>query len=265
MLSVMLPSNQHGPERMQPLLGEAAGMTSLTDKVVLAHQLGHVIGMAVGENYALRTINSSLTTDVAEQTVRAENAELEAQAARWRADHDSLTGLLSKQAWADKVQAQIDLGEPFSLIYMDMDGFKGINDTYGHERGDEVLADFGAFMNTRLRRVNDAASYLTGRVGGDEFATIVNLTENDRRASQTEDRLQNAVDYLANSLQNFVNAQRGDIKQLRQKFDVSFGVIEYNPSQPEDAQKLISRADELMYKAKRIRKGEDPNVREDQT
>jgi diguanylate cyclase (GGDEF)-like protein len=91
--------------------------------------------------------------------------------ARWDADHDDLTGLLSRAAFRaelEEVAGRATSSVPVSLLLIDLDGFGMVNKTVGHAAGDTLLASFGE----RLREAVDPAS-LVGRLGGDEFAVIL--------------------------------------------------------------------------------------------
>lgn len=105
---------------------------------------------------------------------RARKAEVEALAEKARvkriADTDSLTGLANRRAFLDTLAARLDgvAGPDFALALIDLDGFKPINDTFGHAAGDAVLVEVGE----RLRREAGRGA-LAARIGGDEFALIV--------------------------------------------------------------------------------------------
>lgn len=85
---------------------------------------------------------------------------------------DGLTNLLSRKAWTDRVEAEIDRAMrqslPLSILLLDLDYFKKINDTYGHDVGDLVLRKTAAVVNAVLRKHD-----LIGRLGGEEFAVCV--------------------------------------------------------------------------------------------
>jgi diguanylate cyclase (GGDEF)-like protein len=95
-----------------------------------------------------------------------------------RAATDALTGLPNRRAVDDTLKrmlAQATRADShFSIVLLDLDHFKQINDTYGHERGDEVLAAFGALVSAELR-----ASDLAGRTGGEEFVFLLPDTDRD--------------------------------------------------------------------------------------
>jgi diguanylate cyclase (GGDEF)-like protein len=104
---------------------------------------------------------------------RACKAEIEALAEKARvkriADSDSLTGLASRRAFLDALTARLQSGGPrFALALLDLDGFKPINDTFGHAAGDAVLVEVGERL-----RCQSGAGALAARIGGDEFALIL--------------------------------------------------------------------------------------------
>jgi len=92
------------------------------------------------------------------------------------ADTDGLTGCLNHRAFYERLALEIEraarYGRPLSLLIADVDQFKTVNDTYGHQVGDEVLANVGRSLRGEMRGVD-----AVGRVGGDEFAVILADTE----------------------------------------------------------------------------------------
>ncbi|MGD0167974.1 MAG: sensor domain-containing diguanylate cyclase [Gaiellaceae bacterium] len=93
------------------------------------------------------------------------------------ASTDDLTGLANRRqfrkALARKVAGAERHGHPLSLLLLDLDGFKAVNDTFGHKRGDHVLRAFANLLTHRARRSN-----LVARIGGDEFALLLTQTTN---------------------------------------------------------------------------------------
>jgi diguanylate cyclase (GGDEF)-like protein len=85
-----------------------------------------------------------------------------------QASRDTLTGLANRRTVELQLEARVKRGEPFTAIYMDLNGFKKINDTYGHAAGDEVLRQVGDRLRTAFR-----AGDAIGRWGGDEFVAFV--------------------------------------------------------------------------------------------
>lgn len=93
--------------------------------------------------------------------------------------YDHLTGALSRRAFDERLPEEIKRAQiyryTFSLVFLDLDHFKGINDTYGHKRGDDVLITFVERVMTNLRTTD-----LLFRYGGDEFVAILQGTDEER-------------------------------------------------------------------------------------
>jgi diguanylate cyclase (GGDEF)-like protein/PAS domain S-box-containing protein len=85
----------------------------------------------------------------------------------WTATHDSLTGLANRTVLNDVLDSQVELGEPFALLLLDLDHFKQVNDTAGHDAGDALLTIIGN------RLAQEVLPSCVARLGGDEFALIV--------------------------------------------------------------------------------------------
>ncbi len=103
--------------------------------------------------------------------VRTETYSAELARLRRLALRDELTGLANRRAFLDRLEAELArslrTGTPFSLVLLDLDGLKDLNDTFGHHAGDAALRAFGRALRRAVR-----ASDLVARIGGDEFAVI---------------------------------------------------------------------------------------------
>ncbi|GLL02264.1 GGDEF domain-containing protein [Dactylosporangium matsuzakiense] len=86
---------------------------------------------------------------------------------RWQAHHDPLTGLANRAVLTDRLEALTDNGSPAAVLYLDLDGFKAVNDGHGHEAGDAVLRAVAARLLTLVR-----GGDLVARLGGDEFVVL---------------------------------------------------------------------------------------------
>ncbi len=144
---------------------------------------------------------------------------------------DSLTGLYNHRAFYDYLDRELAVAErhvlPLSLVYLDLDGLKEINDTLGHQEGDSVLAAAGMAILDTVRKIDIPCRY-----GGDEFCLI--LPRTDVAAAEIVcDRLIEC--FRANS-----------------DHDVSFsvGIAQTGPHQFVDRDTLLRHADLLMYQAK---------------
>lgn len=156
--------------------------------------------------------------------------------AREAANRDFLTGALSRQGFEAVARARLaEAGRqhsPVSLLIVDLDHFKSINDTLGHAGGDTVLRDFVRVTQTQLRR-----SDVLGRIGGEEFAVLLPATEPD-------DALR-----LADRLRNAVTARPAITAAGPCTYSISGGLAGWQPGETLDH--LSTRADHALYEAKR--------------
>lgn len=121
------------------------------------------------------------------------------------------------------------------FLFMDLDNLKWINDSWGHQKGDQALAQFAEILKKALRRTD-----VKGRLGGDEFAVLA--AETPGFTSET----------LANRIQEKIeefNAKKDFPFQL----SISMGIAHYDPEHPSSVDELMVRADKLMYEQKRIK------------
>jgi two-component system, cell cycle response regulator len=150
---------------------------------------------------------------------------------------DFLTGLLNRRAFfAESVRELAWVhrsGQPAVLITFDLDGFKEINDTWGHAAGDAVLRSV-----SRLLRSGRRDTDVLARLGGEEFALVVRGTELDGGRE------------LAERLRDELAALRTEHEGKALSVTASFGVTEYRPTD-EDPEDALRRADAAMYTAKR--------------
>lgn len=153
---------------------------------------------------------------------------------RYRATHDSLTGVLNRAETVDMIRRALDRGERVGVIYADLDDFKTINDLGGHRFGDQVLAIAARRLRSAVRPVDSV-----GRVGGDEFAVVC---DNIAEPSLTEE--------IASRIRAIMDAPvELDGKTL--PIGASTGVVISRPGQ--SAEQLLDAADRAMYRGKRLR------------
>jgi len=173
--------------------------------------------------------------------LKKENAELKRIVA-----HDSLTGALSFTEFKERVKYFLSLfkrfsyknGEKqyFSIVFIDLDNFKDINDSYGHEAGDNVLINFVSFLKEQLRDCD-----LVARKSGDEF--LLFLEDSNLKSSLLV--MRNIQSRIRHSL-----LSTGDY-DIQVSF--SFGVASTSEGIT-DLDKLIKEADRNMYKQKNFRR-----------
>lgn len=147
------------------------------------------------------------------------------------ADHDVLTPLLNRRAFVREVQRAIALTRrhdtPASVIYFDLDDFKGVNDRFGHAAGDAVLI---AVAERLLAHVREADA--VGRIGGDEFAVL--LQHADLKAAQTK------AEALAKAVAEQAVAAAGGAQ-----VSLTWGVRQIGAV--DSAEQALSEADAAMY------------------
>jgi diguanylate cyclase (GGDEF)-like protein len=175
------------------------------------------------------------------------------QALAHSALHDPLTGLANRRlidAHLDVALARAHRGEHcLGLLFLDLDGFKQVNEEFGHKAGDTVLAEFAARLTRAVRasdpvgRATDPAT-LVSRPGGDEFMVILSDLSSDPGPA-----IAAVVERIRNALDEPFDVGGGS----RATIGVSIGGAEY-PLDGRDAQTLIDRANGAMRSAKRARR-----------
>lgn len=149
------------------------------------------------------------------------------------ASRDSLTGLGNRRRIEFELEDLEKQGRPFCLMMLDVNGFKQINDSFGHLAGDQVLKQFAAELQTNLR-----AAELVGRWGGDEFLVILSGTPREADA---------LVAHVRSAVFGDYSIDAGGSRR-RVKISAAIGVAFANPGEPGSA--VIERADAEMYRDK---------------
>jgi diguanylate cyclase (GGDEF)-like protein len=185
---------------------------------------------------AERRLNDSLDRLVTECVVAYFDRATEELAEQAR--RDPLTGLLNHQAFTRGLESELERAKRYerglTLAFVDVDAFKGINDTYGHPEGDRILRRVAEILRESRR-----GSDLVGRMGGDEFAVC--LIESD---IETGGRFLSRVSDLLD--------EESSANRLPAGFAVSAGLASY-PHEGVTADALFRLADERLYDAKRAK------------
>ncbi|HVY87074.1 MAG TPA: GGDEF domain-containing protein [Caulobacterales bacterium] len=158
------------------------------------------------------------------------------EAAMALADRDTLTPTLNRRAFMRALHRTMSEAEryktPAAVLYLDLDGFKGVNDEYGHAAGDAVLRQVGRMLVDQVRE-SDAV----GRLGGDEFGVILNRVTADEARAKAE--------LLSAAINHTPVSHAGIDHRVR----ASIGV--HLIDAVEDPEVAVARADEAMYIDKR--------------
>lgn len=175
---------------------------------------------------------------LAEEIVRREEAEKAATI-------DGLTRLPNRRAFENKLQENIHAfntsKNKFSVILLDIDNFKGINDKFGHPVGDRVLREIGVVIHSCLRGSDFAARY-----GGEEIAIIVETSG---------DQVQKLLTRIETQISEIDPRTVGVDPEIRSKITASLGFAEYDSeTQNVPGEDIVSRADKAMYANKQAKK-----------
>ncbi|MEZ8140496.1 diguanylate cyclase [Enterovibrio sp. FF113] len=176
-------------------------------------------------------------TDITSEIVQRDNVVTMAQQLRQLVEYDSLTGIKSRHAIMNDIRETYQqfsmTGDPSMLVYIDADGFKGINDSFGHEVGDQVLVKIAEHLTSNIRD-----SDVAGRIGGDEFVVLL------RHTAQSE------VPQILERLCRDINSEGLPINIA---VTLSLGEKELC-SNILSAEQWLSEADQTMYHNKREKK-----------
>jgi len=189
----------------------------------------------------METCVSKMTQD-GQDSVSALRAQMSIYEARLEeveriASQDALTGLTNRRKLERQLELMVSLARPFSVIFIDLNDFKTVNDTYGHQAGDDLLKQFAGELRTAFRTTD-----MVGRWGGDEFIVLVDA--DFRTAVNKVERIQKWVDgeYIVNTESGLRKVQIG----------AASGVASWEPG--DTATTILQRADDAMYRHKgRIR------------
>src|SRR5581483_3259641 len=188
----------------------------------------------------------------AQQQVEHYLAEMEALNRRLEelSVRDPLTGLYNRRYFQDRLTHEIQRarrhGRPLSLLIADIDHFKEINDTYGHQAGDEVLRSIALLLVNQTR-----ATDITARYGGEEFVAV--LPETDAHgALRVAEKLRESV-----AVTPLYHLERGVLGESPRTDEtssigctISIGVASFDAKRMADAGELVRAADEALYAAK---------------
>ena len=196
----------------------------------------HQTEMALAEVELMDDINEKLQAEIQERKWAEKQLRKSEKKFRNLAVVDSLTGLYNRHHFYQIGQQEVERSQrfdlPLSLLMMDIDHYKDINDTYGHRVGDHVLTLLGELIAQELRKIDIACRY-----GGEEFVILLPETGLDKARSAAE------------RLRKKIMDQKVDYEGKSIQVTASFGIVtlSQNMSTVED---MLGVADEAMYRAK---------------
>lgn len=174
----------------------------------------------------LGTLNKAMKHKVDELYSMAQNLEQQASI-------DILTGIFNRMKFEEYFDLEVQKAKmhrnPLSIILLDIDDFKKVNDTFGHDEGDEVIKSISNLLTKNVRGTDTLS-----RWGGEEFVILLPSTSLEQ------------AKIVANNLRKIIFDHDFNIPQ--QKISCSFGVAIYNPEDTKE--KLFKRVDKILYKAK---------------
>lgn len=189
---------------------------------------------------AIKDITGKITNFIAIFSDITELKDKEAQLERI-AFYDGLTGLANKTKFLAElercIEESITSSSKFAILYMDLDGFKAANDTYGHSCGDEVLIEVAKRLDEVLRQKGDMKNIIS-RFGGDEFVTILPDLPSQKHAQ---------------TMSNNVIARIGELFNIGDynvKIGTTIGITYFDANNKANSHELLEQADWAMYQAK---------------
>ncbi|MNR83800.1 putative diguanylate cyclase YegE [compost metagenome] len=196
---------------------------------------GPALALGAGRLVSVPPLHLREADEVGSSLARASEMLHQAQ---HQANHDALTGLANRALFHEIVSQQLTLCERnktlLSILYIDLDGFKAVNDQHGHDSGDRLLRAVASRLKSNSRH-----SDVVARLGGDEFAMVmVGARMEDAR-------------YVAEKLVEAISAPYLLDDTLTSHISASIGVATY-PESGTTSEALLHRADGAMYKAKNL-------------
>ncbi len=203
-----------------------------------AHGITHLIATkrtlhkdAAGNLFLVGAIRDITERKLREDALEQKNAELSHQAS-----HDALTGLPNRKMFYECLHLSIERAscnqELVALLFLDLDGFKSINDTLGHNVGDLLLKAVASRLRKCLR-----GSDIISRLGGDEFTVILSAIPGSEEAAKVAEKICDAI------VQPFI------LEEHTVSVTTSIGISLY-PTDGRESEILVKNADAAMYRAK---------------
>src|SRR5579862_1801259 len=216
--------------RFQEVKGHLQAATRLNDVALMRQSVGTTVT-------ELQSCVTKMAQD-GQESIAQLRSQITAYEARLGevellASIDPLTGIANRRKVERELALRIEKGQPFGVVYLDLNGFKQVNDTFGHAAGDELLKQFAGELRAAFRSTD-----LVGRWGGDEFVVLIDGNVRDARAST--DRITKWVngEYLL----------KGGSGLQKVAIGAAFGFAPWKPGQT--VTEVLQCADVAMYRDK---------------
>ncbi len=239
----LIVGNMTADARFDPIVLKREGFQSLSAIPIMSREkiLGVLSVCSYGSRNFLERELQLLGTIANQIGVAVENSQLYERTVEI-AFTDSMTGLYNRRYLMEQIEREFARASrsksAFSVIMIDLDGLKTVNDRFGHHGGDAILKELG-----RIIKADTRTSDVAGRLGGDEFMLLASETDSSE-ACDIGERIRSQVEQYHTEI---------DGEELGAS--ISVGVASY-PSHASDVKELLQRADEAMYNAKRSGKNQ---------
>jgi diguanylate cyclase (GGDEF)-like protein len=214
-------------------------ITAQLQSIADLEDLGQVRSSLVKQATELKTYVDKMTQEsqasVTQLRAEVSTYETKLKAAEQIAFQDPLTGVPNRRRIEERMEWLIEHKQPFCIVIIDLDRFKQVNDTHGHNAGDNLLQQFSQELRSNIRSTD-----MVGRWGGDEFIVILECAL-DTAKTQVE-RLQKWA------LGEYTLKIETGSKEVKVKVEASIGLAEWQAGQ--SMKELIASADSAMYSAK---------------
>jgi diguanylate cyclase (GGDEF)-like protein len=238
LLLVLARAGEDAYERDQRYTGQFDRITQQLNSISHLDDIAQVRAVVMKSAAELRSSTTKMAAD-GEQSIRQLRAQISTyqnrlEEAEKTASRDSLTGLRNRMSVESNIEHRLAENKKFSVMMLDLNDFKQVNDTFGHAAGDDLLKQFASEL-TALSRSGD----VVGRWGGDEFVVVV-----DAGGDNAELRAGRVKEWACGEYT--IALANGSTKI---QVSVSIGIAEAKPK--DTVAELLRRADEAMYREKK--------------